>query len=177
MKSHVALRVLGILLLVGSAGAQQTPFPLMVNTWGYAAGAISGWPAGIANWPNGEGSLTVTGSQGATTLTINSINVGVMSDYKLVSNTNGWAIVVLGDDGVYRVYTVYADQYFDWHVVHLSGALQFCYFWAPPQICTTPSAAFTLRQPGFTAWPTMSSRKPRELLIFKPMPRDMYPMD
>src|SRR5580700_9895316 len=108
MKSVVALSVLGIFLLVGIAGAQQTPFPLMVNTWGYAAGAVSGWPAGIANWPNGEGSLTVTGSQGATTLTINSVNVGVMNDYKIAATTNGWAIVVLGDDGVYRVYTVYA---------------------------------------------------------------------
>ncbi len=108
MKSKLALGVLGILLLAISAEAQQTPFPLMVNTWGYAAGAVSGWPAGIANWPNGEGSLTVTGSQGATTLTINSINVGVISDYQLAANTNGWAVVVLGDDGVYRVYTVYA---------------------------------------------------------------------
>ena len=103
------LPVLAILLLVSVATAQQTPFPLMVNTWVYFAGA-GGTPVGIGNWDNGEGSLTVTGTQGSNTLAINSVNVGVISNYQIdtVSYPAGWAIVVPGGDGIYRVYTVYA---------------------------------------------------------------------
>jgi hypothetical protein len=82
----------------------------MVNTWGYFAGVVAGTPAGIGNWPNGVGSLTVTGTQGSTALTVNTVNVGSMSDYQVDSTSYpaGWAIVVLADDGTYRVYTVYA---------------------------------------------------------------------
>src|SRR5664280_2883937 len=99
-----------ILILASAASAQQTPFPLMVNTWGYFAGVVAGTPAGIGNWPNGVGSLTVTGTQGSTALTVNTVNVGSMSDYQVDSTSYpaGWAIVVLADDGTYRVYTVYA---------------------------------------------------------------------
>jgi MBG domain (YGX type) len=80
----------------------------MVNAWGYFAGAVAGTP--IGDWPDGQGGLTVTGTQGSNTLTVNSVNVGVISDYQIdtVGYPAGWAIVVLGDDGVYRVYTVYA---------------------------------------------------------------------
>ena len=98
------------LILVAVAGAQQTPFPLMVNSWGYFAGAAPGLPVGAANWPNSEGSLTVTGTQGSNSLTVNSVNVGAIGDYQVdtVTYPAGWAIVVPGGDGVYRVYTVYA---------------------------------------------------------------------
>jgi hypothetical protein len=43
-------------------------------------------------------------------LTVNSVNVGTIGDYAIdtVSYPAGWAIVVPGGDGVYRVYTVYA---------------------------------------------------------------------
>jgi hypothetical protein len=99
-----------VLILASAASAQQTPFPLMVNTWGYFAGAASGNPVGVGNWPNNEGSLTVTGTQGSNTLAVNTVNVGVIGDYQIDihSYPAGWAIVVPGDDGVYRVYTVYA---------------------------------------------------------------------
>ena len=98
-----------ILILVSIAGAQQTPFPLMVNTWGYFAGAAPGTPVGIGNWPNGEGSLTVTGTQGSNFLTVNSVNVGVIDNYQIdtAGYPAGWSIVVPGGDAVYRVYTVY----------------------------------------------------------------------
>ena len=104
------LSVLAMLLLVTSATAQQTPFPLMVNTWGYFAGGVAGTPVGVGNWPNGEGSLTVTGTQGSNTLTVTSVNVGVISNYQIdtVGYPAGWAIVVPGGDGVDRIYTVYA---------------------------------------------------------------------
>ena len=107
----LAKRLLYLTLILASvAGAQQTPFPLMVNTWGYFAGAAPGLPVGAANWPNSEGSLTVTGSEGSNTLTVNSVNVGAIGDYEVdaVTYPAGWAIVVPGGDGVYRVYTVYA---------------------------------------------------------------------
>ncbi len=101
-----------LLLLLGALPlcAQQTPFPLMVSMWDYSNGSGDGTPLGIANWPNGEGSLTVSGVQGTNTLTINSVNVGSIQDYALdtAHNSNNWAIVLEGDDGVYRVYTVSA---------------------------------------------------------------------
>ncbi len=97
-------------LLAGFATAQQPPFPLTVNTWGYVQGAVDGTPLGISNWPNGEGNLTLSGTQGSSTLTINSINVGAIGDYAIDTPhlATGWAIVIPGDDGVYRVYSVYA---------------------------------------------------------------------
>ncbi len=107
--SYIRLVLSSVVLLTAIATAQQTPFPLMVNIWGYAQGVASGTPVGIANWPNGEGSLTVTGTQGTNTLAIRSVNVGTIADYKIDTRyPAGWAIVVLGDDGVYRLYTVYA---------------------------------------------------------------------
>jgi hypothetical protein len=98
-----------VTLTVTSGGPPNSPFPLMVSMWGYSQ-AASGTPLGIGNWPNGEGSLNVSGTQGASTLSIDSINVGVISDYKVdaIKYPAGWAIVVLSGDGVYRVYTVYA---------------------------------------------------------------------
>jgi hypothetical protein len=82
----------------------------MVNMWGYANGAIDGTPLGISNWAGGEGSLTVSGPQGSTSVTINSVNVGVIGDYAIDTphNSTGWAVVIQGDDGIYRVYSVSA---------------------------------------------------------------------
>ncbi len=82
----------------------------MVDTWGYYNGVSAGTPLGIGNWPNGEGSLTLTGTEGSSTLTIDSVNVGVIGDYALDSQhaSTSWGIVIPGDDGVYRVYSVYA---------------------------------------------------------------------
>ena len=82
-RNYAWILVVLAMLLVASATAQQTPFPFMVNTWGYFAGAASGTPVGIGNWPNGEGSLTVTGTQGSNTLTVNTVNVGVIGDYQI----------------------------------------------------------------------------------------------
>jgi len=109
MKRLTWLALLGIFALLSNANAQQTPFPLMVSMWGYSQ-AASGTPVGVGNWPNGQGNLNVTGTQGTNTLTINSVNVGLISDYQIdtVNYPAGWAIVVPGVDGIYRVYTVYA---------------------------------------------------------------------
>jgi len=96
-------------LAAASATAQQPAFPLMVSMWGYTQGVTSGTPIGIGNWPNGEGSLTVSGTQGSNTVTINSVNVGAISDYGIDTPhaATAWAIVIPGDDGVYRCYNVY----------------------------------------------------------------------
>ncbi len=46
---------------------------------------------------------------GQHTLAINSVNVGVIGDWTIdTTHLPGWAIVIAGDDGVYRVYSVYA---------------------------------------------------------------------
>ena len=99
-----------VFLLASSATAQQPAFPLMVSMWGYTQGVTSGTPIGIGNWPNGEGSLTVTGVQGSNTVTINSVNIGSISDYGIDTPhaATAWAIAIPGDDGVYRCYNVYA---------------------------------------------------------------------
>jgi len=77
-------------------------FPLFIDTYGaFFRGAHPGTPGGIANFTNGDGQITVTGTTGATTLTINSVDVGAIGDY-----SGEWGAIVTYDDGTRRTHTV-----------------------------------------------------------------------
>lgn len=95
--------IFGLSDKVGYASGPQ--FPLLLNTASYFNGSYPGTPVGIGNWTSGVGELNVTGSASSTSLTINSVTIGTTTDYALNSGTP-WAIVIEGDDGVYRAYTV-----------------------------------------------------------------------
>lgn len=71
-------------------------------------GASYGTPSGIASWTDGEGQLTVTGAAGATSLTINSVVIGVIANYGNSAATEGmWGCVIQHDDGTYGLYSAY----------------------------------------------------------------------
>jgi hypothetical protein len=77
-------------------------FPLFIDTLGsFFRGANVGTPTGIANFSGGDGQLTVTGTTGATTLTINSVDVGAIADY-----AGEWGAIVTYDNGTWRCHSV-----------------------------------------------------------------------
>jgi hypothetical protein len=96
---------------------------LFLDTWDFFAGVASNAPNGTGynagdvrpGWTNNQGQLTITGTVGASTLTLTSIDIGVLADY---DPTNGrtcgsacvgpWGAVIQHDDGTYGVYSVTA---------------------------------------------------------------------
>jgi hypothetical protein len=79
---------------------------LYPHAWGFFAGVSTVAPAGVANWPNNLGQLSVTGAAGSGTLTLNGMVVvgsGGIGDY---CSTTGWAAIIQHDDGSYGTYTV-----------------------------------------------------------------------
>lgn len=73
--------------------------PLYVETFaGFFKGVSGNAPSGVANFTNKQGSLTVSGTAGASSLTIDSINEGALADYG-----GTWAAIIDFGDGTYQI--------------------------------------------------------------------------
>jgi hypothetical protein len=83
--------------------------PLVLECFtSFSDGASYGTPSGIGSWTDGEGKLTVTGTVGSTSLTINSVDIGVIANYGNSAATEGmWGCVIQHDDGSFGCYSAY----------------------------------------------------------------------
>jgi hypothetical protein len=82
-----------------SAEYARAIFPLYVETFaGFFKGVNGNAPSGVANFPDKLGSLTVSGTAGASALTVNSVNIGVAADYGGM-----WTAIIDFGDGTYQI--------------------------------------------------------------------------
>lgn len=78
-------------------------FPFFIDTYGgFFQGASFGTPSGIANFtsPAGCGQLHVTGAAGASTLSVDTVDVGALADYG-----GEFGVTIQHDDGTYGLYS------------------------------------------------------------------------
>lgn len=90
----------------GGGPKPPVPFPLFVELHGGFLHSTGAMPTGVASLPTigtgsaGCGLLTVTGTAGATTITINTVVRGVIANY-----AGTWSAVIQHDDGSWGCYS------------------------------------------------------------------------